>query len=75
MIIILIIVSGIDPPPGATKNDYHSHSGSFPAPPSGVISDLVSRLAPAPDTLNAGEPKCKYFPYKYLYMHNCRKCV
>ena len=75
MIIILIIVSGIDPPPRATENDSHSHSGSFPAGSSGVISDLVSRLAPGPDTLNAGKPKCKYFPYKYLYMHNCHKCV
>ena len=75
MIIILIIVSGIDPPPADTENDSHSHSGSFPARPSGVISSHVSQLASAPDTLNAGEPKCKYFPYKYLYMHNCRKCV
>ena len=37
MIIILIIVSGIDPQPGVSENDSHSHSGSFPAWPSGVI--------------------------------------
>ena len=75
MIIILIIVSGIDPPPGVTENDSHSHSGSFPARLSGVISDLVSQLASAPDILHAKDGGCKYFPYKYLYMHNCHKCV
>jgi hypothetical protein len=75
MIIILIIVSGIDRPSADTENDSHSHFGSFLALPSGVISSHVSQLASAPDTLNAGEPKCKYFPYKYLYMHNCSKCV
>ena len=75
MIIILIIVSGIDPEPGVSENDSHSHSGSLPGVGLRVISDPVSQLASAPDTLNAEEPKCKYFPYKYLYMHNCCKCV
>lgn len=75
MIIILIIVSGIDPPPGVSENDSHSHSGSFPAGSLGVISSHVSQLASEPDILHAKDGRCKYFPYKYLYMHNCRKCV
>ena len=75
MIIILIIVSGIDPQPGVSENDSHSHSGSLPGVGLRVISDPVSQLALAPDILHAKDGKCKYFPYGYLYMHNCRKCV
>lgn len=75
MIIILIIVSGVDPQPGPTENDSHSHSGSFLAVGLRVISGLVSQLASEPNILHAKDGGCKYFPYKYLYMHNCHKCV